>query len=128
MGKLEPVIQLLEILLDFEIKYDVCASHVGHWFTVTENTGCKSCRSLSTVMACWIIRLQFPNLKMDDLICDWGVGDGDQVAALFDEWAIVCEAPGATDKAYAGYMSQLQHSGMLKGDDTSDRFFRILIV
>lgn len=72
MGKLEPVIQLLEILLDSEIKYDVCASHVGHWFTETEYTGCKSCRSLSTVMACCSIRLQFPNLKMDDLICDWG--------------------------------------------------------
>lgn len=52
----------------------------------------------------------------------------DQVASLFDEWASICDAPGTSDKAYAAYVSQLQHSGMLKGDDISDRFFRILIV
>ncbi|KAG0608479.1 hypothetical protein M758_8G108900 [Ceratodon purpureus] len=51
----------------------------------------------------------------------------DQVASLFDEWASICDAPGTSDKAYAAYVSQLQHSGMLKGDDISDRFFRILI-
>jgi hypothetical protein len=51
-----------------------------------------------------------------------------QVASLFDEWASICDTPGTSDKAYAAYVSQLQHSGMLKGDDISDRFFRILIV
>lgn len=51
-----------------------------------------------------------------------------QVASLFDEWASICDAPGTSDKAYAVYVSHLQHSGMLKGDDISDRFFRILIV
>ncbi|KAJ7514921.1 hypothetical protein O6H91_23G065800 [Diphasiastrum complanatum] len=51
----------------------------------------------------------------------------DQVVVLFDEWARICDAPGANDKAYAVYISQLQHSGMLKGDDTTDRFFRILL-
>ncbi|KAL3683907.1 hypothetical protein R1sor_001929 [Riccia sorocarpa] len=50
-----------------------------------------------------------------------------QVLLLFEEWARICDAPGASDKAYAVYMSQLQHSGMLKGDDVSDRFFRILM-
>ncbi|BBN05282.1 CCR4-NOT transcription complex subunit 1 [Marchantia polymorpha subsp. ruderalis] len=50
-----------------------------------------------------------------------------QVVLLFEEWARICDAPGANDKAYAVYMSQLQHSGMLKGDDVSDRFFRILM-
>ena len=50
------------------------------------------------------------------------------MASLFDEWASICDAPGTSDKAYAAYVSQLQHSGMLKGDDISDRFFRILIV
>jgi hypothetical protein len=52
----------------------------------------------------------------------------DQVAVLFDEWARICDGPGSNDKAYAIYLSQLQHLGMLKGDDFSDRFFRILIV
>ncbi len=47
---------------------------------------------------------------------------------LFDEWARICDGPGSNDKAYAIYLSQLQHLGMLKGDDFSDRFFRILIV
>ncbi|CAK9208187.1 unnamed protein product [Sphagnum jensenii] len=51
----------------------------------------------------------------------------DQVAVLFDEWARICDGPGSNDKAYAIYLSQLQHLGMLKGDDFSDRFFRILI-
>jgi CCR4-NOT transcription complex subunit 1 len=56
------------------------------------------------------------------------VGDGKQVALLFDEWARICDSPGSNDKAYAVYLSQLQHLGMLKGDDSSDRFFRILVV
>ncbi|CAK9867154.1 unnamed protein product [Sphagnum jensenii] len=51
----------------------------------------------------------------------------DQVAVLFDEWARICDSPGSNDKAYAVYLSQLQHLGMLKGDDSSDRFFRILV-
>ncbi|KAH8935189.1 hypothetical protein BDL97_17G016600 [Sphagnum fallax] len=51
----------------------------------------------------------------------------DQVALLFDEWARICDSPGSNDKAYAVYLSQLQHLGMLKGDDSSDRFFRILV-
>jgi len=55
-------------------------------------------------------------------------GDAIQVAVLFDEWARICDGPGSNDKAYAIYLSQLQHLGMLKGDDFSDRFFRILIV
>ncbi len=56
------------------------------------------------------------------------VGDGKQVGLLFDEWARICDSPGSNDKAYAVYLSQLQHLGMLKGDDSSDRFFRILVV
>eukprot|EP01018_Ginkgo_biloba_P022479 Gb_12251 [translate_table: standard] len=54
------------------------------------------------------------------------VGFREQVAVLFDEWARICDSPGVNDKAYAVYISQLQQSGMLKGDDASDRFFRVL--
>lgn len=51
----------------------------------------------------------------------------EQVAMLFDDWACICDTPGSSDKAYAVYISKLQHSGMLKGDDVTDRFFRILM-
>ncbi|XP_043718243.1 CCR4-NOT transcription complex subunit 1-like isoform X3 [Telopea speciosissima] len=50
----------------------------------------------------------------------------EQVSALFGEWCRICELPGANDAAYTHYISQLQQSGLLKGDDMSDRFFRIL--
>lgn len=53
-------------------------------------------------------------------------GFRDQVVILFDDWAHICDSPGVNDKAYAVYISQLQQSGMLKGDDNSDRFFRVL--
>jgi hypothetical protein len=39
---------------------------------------------------------------------------------LFDEWARICDGPGSNDKAYAIYLSQLQHLGMLKGDHLTD--------
>ncbi|XP_057867287.2 uncharacterized protein LOC131074644 isoform X3 [Cryptomeria japonica] len=53
-------------------------------------------------------------------------GFREQVAHLFEEWARICDSPGVNDKAYAVYMSHLQQTGMLKGDDVSDRFFRVL--
>ncbi|XP_020519676.1 CCR4-NOT transcription complex subunit 1 isoform X1 [Amborella trichopoda] len=53
-------------------------------------------------------------------------GFREQVGALLAEWARNCEAPGMNDATYATYISQLQQSGMLKGDDVTDRFFRVL--
>lgn len=53
-------------------------------------------------------------------------GFREQVGSLFEDWARICDSPGVNDKAYAVYISQLQQSGMLKGDDISDRFFRVL--
>ena len=52
------------------------------------------------------------------------------MAILFDEWTTIWESSGAgnSDKTCAVYISKLQHSGMLKGDDITDRFFRILLV
>eukprot|EP00250_Pteridium_aquilinum_P021342 c25093_g1_i1 orf=270-7661(-) len=52
----------------------------------------------------------------------------EQVAILFDEWLTIGETSNSqnSDKTYAVYISKLQHSGMLKGDDITDRFFRIL--
>ncbi|XP_027108902.2 uncharacterized protein [Coffea arabica] len=53
-------------------------------------------------------------------------GFREQVSMLFAEWYRICELPGANDGACAHYVLQLQHNGLLKGDDTSDRFFRRL--
>ncbi|KAJ4954224.1 hypothetical protein NE237_031056 [Protea cynaroides] len=53
-------------------------------------------------------------------------GFREQVTVLFGEWCRICELPGANDAAYTHYISQLQQTGLLKGDDMSDRFFRIL--
>ncbi|XP_051134130.1 uncharacterized protein LOC127253505 [Andrographis paniculata] len=51
-------------------------------------------------------------------------GFHEQVSALFAEWYQICELPGANDAACARYVLHLQQRGLLKGDDTSDRFFR----
>ncbi|XP_058212330.1 uncharacterized protein LOC131324368 [Rhododendron vialii] len=53
-------------------------------------------------------------------------GFREQVSMLFAEWYRICELPGANDAACAHYILQLQQSGLLKGDDMSDRFFRCL--
>lgn len=50
----------------------------------------------------------------------------DQVTSLFAEWYRICDHPVPTDAAIALYVSQLQKKGLLKGDDTTDRFFRRL--
>ncbi|XP_031484451.1 uncharacterized protein LOC116253657 isoform X3 [Nymphaea colorata] len=51
----------------------------------------------------------------------------EQVAYLFTEWGRICESPGSNEAAYLSYLSQLQQRGILKGDDVSDSFFRILM-
>ncbi|XP_065859281.1 uncharacterized protein [Euphorbia lathyris] len=53
-------------------------------------------------------------------------GFRDQVSLLFAEWYRICELPGAND-ACSHYVVQLHHNGLLKGDDMTDRFFRILM-
>ncbi|KAK1364557.1 CCR4-NOT transcription complex subunit 1 [Heracleum sosnowskyi] len=55
------------------------------------------------------------------------VGFRDQVSMLFAEWYRICELPGPKDAASARYVLQLMQSGLLKGDDMSDRFFRLLM-
>ncbi|KAL3616494.1 hypothetical protein CASFOL_039884 [Castilleja foliolosa] len=51
-------------------------------------------------------------------------GFHEQVSELFAEWYRICELPGANDAACARYVLNLQQRGLLKGDETSDRFFR----
>ncbi|XP_015889443.2 uncharacterized protein LOC107424219 isoform X1 [Ziziphus jujuba] len=53
-------------------------------------------------------------------------GFREQVSMLFAEWYRICELPGANDAALTHYVLQLHQNGLLKGDDITDRFFRIL--
>ncbi|ONL92550.1 transcription regulator [Zea mays] len=52
--------------------------------------------------------------------------DPNQVAVLFSEWCQMCNHVSASDAAYTRFVTQLQQDGLLKGDDISERFFRIL--
>ncbi|XP_040991398.1 CCR4-NOT transcription complex subunit 1-like isoform X2 [Juglans microcarpa x Juglans regia] len=54
------------------------------------------------------------------------VGFGEQVSLLFAEWYRICELPGSNDAASAHFILQLHQNGLLKGDDMTDRFFRLL--
>lgn len=49
----------------------------------------------------------------------------EQAAALFEEWARVCEAPSG-EAAHSTFAAQLQHAGMVKCDETTERLLRIL--
>ncbi|WVZ55056.1 hypothetical protein U9M48_005770 [Paspalum notatum var. saurae] len=51
--------------------------------------------------------------------------DPNQVMALFSEWCQICEQQNSSDAAYSRFITQLQQDGLLKGDDTTERFFRI---
>ncbi|XAR63221.1 hypothetical protein NMG60_11023087 [Bertholletia excelsa] len=53
-------------------------------------------------------------------------GFREQVSVRFAEWYRICELPGVNDAASAHFVLQLQQSGLLKGDDMSERFFRCL--
>ncbi|XP_050111090.1 uncharacterized protein LOC126589747 isoform X1 [Malus sylvestris] len=53
-------------------------------------------------------------------------GFREQVSMLFAEWYRICELPGANDAAYTHFILQLHQNGLLKGDDMTDRFFRVL--
>ncbi|KAJ8900176.1 hypothetical protein K2173_024816 [Erythroxylum novogranatense] len=53
-------------------------------------------------------------------------GFAEQVSMLFADWCRICELPGANDAACNHYILQLHENGLLKGDDTTDRFCRIL--
>ncbi|KAK3001357.1 hypothetical protein RJ639_021136, partial [Escallonia herrerae] len=54
-------------------------------------------------------------------------GFRDQVSALFAEWYQISELHGTNDTACTRFISQLQQSGYLSGDDISDHFFRLLM-
>lgn len=51
-----------------------------------------------------------------------------QVSILFAEWYQICELPGENDAACTRYVLQLHQTGLLKGDEKTESFFRILTV
>ncbi|XWS35646.1 hypothetical protein CRYUN_Cryun20dG0014500 [Craigia yunnanensis] len=53
-------------------------------------------------------------------------GFKEQVSLLFAEWYQICELPGANDGPCNHYIVQLHQNGLLKGDDMTERFFRII--
>ncbi|XP_011033315.1 PREDICTED: CCR4-NOT transcription complex subunit 1-like isoform X2 [Populus euphratica] len=53
-------------------------------------------------------------------------GFREQVSMFFAEWYRICELPGANDAASTHYILQLHQNGLLKGDEMTDRFFRVL--
>lgn len=53
-------------------------------------------------------------------------GFRDQASLLFAEWCRICDLPTVNDSAYSNYLAQLHQTGLLKGDDMTDRFFRVL--
>ncbi|XVF33558.1 hypothetical protein REPUB_Repub17cG0178700 [Reevesia pubescens] len=53
-------------------------------------------------------------------------GFKEQVSMLFAEWYQICELPGANDGPCNHYIVQLHQNGLLKGDDVTERFFRII--
>ncbi|OMP00668.1 hypothetical protein COLO4_12469 [Corchorus olitorius] len=53
-------------------------------------------------------------------------GFKEQVSMLFAEWYQICDQSGANDAACSHFVVQLHQNGLLKGDDMTERFFRIL--
>ncbi|KAJ0962000.1 hypothetical protein J5N97_029828 [Dioscorea zingiberensis] len=54
-------------------------------------------------------------------------GFRDQVSQLFNDWCKISSLPASNDSVNSHYISQLQQLGLLKGDDSTDSFFRILM-
>ncbi|KAF8103354.1 hypothetical protein N665_0188s0292 [Sinapis alba] len=50
-----------------------------------------------------------------------------RVTTLFENWYQLCEVSGANETACSEYVLHLHETGLLKGDDTTESFFRILL-
>uniref|UniRef100_A0A1J3EG21 CCR4-NOT transcription complex subunit 1 n=1 Tax=Noccaea caerulescens TaxID=107243 RepID=A0A1J3EG21_NOCCA len=50
-----------------------------------------------------------------------------RVTTLFKSWYQICEVSGANETACSQYVLHLHQTGLLKGDDTTESFFRILL-
>ncbi|XP_022553233.2 CCR4-NOT transcription complex subunit 1 isoform X1 [Brassica napus] len=50
-----------------------------------------------------------------------------RVSTLFENWYQLCEVSGANETACSEYVLHLYQTGLLKGDDTTESFFKILL-
>ncbi|XP_033138412.1 CCR4-NOT transcription complex subunit 1 isoform X1 [Brassica rapa] len=50
-----------------------------------------------------------------------------RVSTLFESWYQICEVSGANETACSQYVLHLHETGLLKGDNTTESFFRILL-
>ncbi|KAL0700429.1 hypothetical protein Bca4012_056551 [Brassica carinata] len=50
-----------------------------------------------------------------------------RVSTLFESWYQICEVSGANETTCSQYVLHLHETGLLKGDNTTESFFRILL-
>ncbi|CAN8310796.1 unnamed protein product [Cochlearia groenlandica] len=66
------------------------------------------------------------NTNVDHVESD-SAGFRNRVSTLFENWYQICEVSGANEIASSQYVLRLHQAGLLKGDETTESFFRILL-
>ncbi|KAG8653698.1 CCR4-NOT transcription complex subunit 1-like isoform X2 [Manihot esculenta] len=117
-GSPESLQQLIEI-----VRNPVANSAVFSGFTVGKEDKTRQSRDKKAVSQSVSNREDYGNAESVE---PDPVGLHEQVTMLFAEWYRICELPGANDAACTHYILQLHQNGLLKGDDMTDCFFRIL--
>ena len=77
---------------------------------------------VSSVLCWYEFLVRLVNLSFLDCPLVW------QVSTLFESWYQICEVSGANETACSQYVLHLHETGLLKGDNTTESFFRILLV
>ncbi|XP_050238653.1 uncharacterized protein LOC126688113 isoform X2 [Mercurialis annua] len=117
-GSAESLQQLIEI-----VRNPVTNSAVLSGFTVGKEEKVRQSRDKKSSN-------QLTSNREEHVIVDSAepdpAGFREQVSMLFADWYRICELPGANDAASNHYILQLHQNGLLKGDDMTERFFRIL--
>jgi CCR4-NOT transcription complex subunit 1 len=54
-------------------------------------------------------------------------GLADKVTRMFEEWVSLCESTVQNEKQHAAFITQLQQHGMVKGDETTEHVFRVMV-
>ncbi|XP_021677934.2 uncharacterized protein LOC110663040 isoform X2 [Hevea brasiliensis] len=117
-GSPEPLQQLIEI-----VKNPVANSAVLSGITVGKEDKTRQSRDKKAVNQSIPSREDYNNAEsVEPDPADLH----ERVSMLFAEWYRICELPGANDAACTHYILQLHQNGLLKGDDMTECFFRIL--
>ncbi|KAM7260736.1 hypothetical protein ACFE04_026211 [Oxalis oulophora] len=113
----EPLTKLVDIIKNPVANADTLSSIAVGKEDMSKQTRDKKASGLST------------SLKEDSHSTDSDsdpAGFREQASMLFAEWYQICELPGTNDAACTNFVLQLHHSGLLNGDDMTDRFFRVI--